>query len=184
MVIKIPAIDFEMVKNLDPLKEAIRTLDQYDLLVLTSQNSFLFFQKLLKELNITVLPPNLKIAVVGDETKALIEKHGFYVAYVPDSPKNSNQLADFLHEKVHLDRKKVLFPKSSLSNSKLPDMLRKWGAWVNDIVLYETMTNTDAKNTLNSIMGYPIDWILFSSPSAVRSFFSFVSFEDIQSMDF
>lgn len=184
VAIRIPTIDFQIVKNLEPLKEAVRTLDQYDLLVLTSQNSFLFFQRLLKEENITKLPPKLKIAVVGEETKSLIEKNGFRVDLVPDQPKNSNQLADFIHEKMQLDRKRVLFPKSSLSNSKLPDMLRKWGAWVNDIVLYETVTNSDAKSTVNSVMGYPIDWILFSSPSAVKSFFSFVPAEDVQSWIF
>lgn len=183
-VIKIPTIDFQIVKNLDPIKQAIQSLADYDLLILTSQNSFQFFYKVMKELNVLTLPPKLKIAVVGDETKKMVEQHGFPVSYVPQEKKNSEHLAELLHEKIKLDRKKVLFPKSSLSNSKLPDKLRKHGAWVNDIVLYETMTNSDAKNTFDAIMGYPIDWILFSSPSAVRSFFSFNSFEQVQSWIF
>jgi len=183
VVIKIPTIDFKLVNHLEQMERAIKNLDQYDLLVLTSQNSFLFFHSLLKQMNV-VLPPKLKIAAVGDETKKVIQQHGYTVSYVPENQKTSDQLADFLQEKINLNRKKVLFPKSSLSNSKLPDKLRNVGAWVDDIVLYETSTNSEAKNTFDAVMGYPIDWILFSSPSAVRSFFSFSSYEEVQSWIF
>jgi|JI10StandDraft_1071094.scaffolds.fasta_scaffold67884_2 uroporphyrinogen-III synthase len=184
LVIRIPTIDFKLVNHLEQMERAISNLEQYDLLVLTSQNSFLFFHQLLKQKNITKLPDKLKIAAVGDETKKVITQHGYTVSYVPENQKTSDQLADYLQEKVNLNRKKVLFPKSSLSNSKLPEKLRGCGAWVDDIVLYETSTNSDAKNTLEAVMGYPIDWILFSSPSAVRSFFSFTSYEETQSWIF
>lgn len=184
VVIKIPTIDFKLVNHLDQINRAIENLAQYDVLVLTSQNSFQFFYKLLKEKNITKLPEKLKIAVVGDETKKMVESHGFQVSYIPENRKTSDQLADYLLNNLHLDRKKILFPKSSLSNSQLPDKLRKSGAWVDDIVLYETSTNSDAKNTFEAIMGYPIDWILFSSPSAVRSFFSMTSYEETQAWIF
>jgi uroporphyrinogen-III synthase len=182
--IKIPTIDFKLVNHLEQIDRAIANLDQYDLLVLTSQNSFEFFHQLLKEKNILKLPPKLKIAAVGDETKKVIEQNGFSVSYVPENQKTSDQLADYLQDKVRLERKKILFPKSSLSNSKLPEKLRKCGAWVDDIVLYETSTYPESKNIFEAIMGYPIDWILFSSPSAVKSFFSFTSYEDTQSWIF
>lgn len=184
VVIRIPTIDFKLVNHLEQMHRAIDNLEQYDLLVLTSQNSFLFFHQLLKEKHISKLPEKLKIAVVGDETKKVVEQNGFHVSYVPENQKTSDQLADFLQDKVRLERKKVLFPKSSLSNSKLPEKLRKGGAWVDDIVLYETSMNTDAQNTFEAVLGYPIDWILFSSPSAVRSFFSYSTYEEIQSWIF
>ncbi len=183
VAIRIPTIDFKLVNHLEQMDRALANLEQYDLLVLTSQNSFLFFHQLLKERNLK-LPEKLKIAAVGDETKKVIEQNGFSVSYVPENQKTSDQLADYLQEKIRLDRKKILFPKSSLSNSKLPEKLRKVGAWVDDIVLYETSSNTDAKAIFEAILGYPIDWILFSSPSAVRTFFSFSSFEEIQSWIF
>lgn len=183
MAIKIPTIDFKLANHLELMYRAIDNLDQYDLLVLTSQNSFHFFHKLLREKNKN-LPEKLKIAVVGDETKDVVQAAGFTVTYVPENQKTSDQLADYLKEKLNLNRKKVLFPKSSLSNSKLPEKLRACGAWVDDIVLYETSSNAEAKNTFESILGYPIDWILFSSPSAVRTFFAFTSFQEIQSWIF
>lgn len=183
VTIKIPTIDFKLVNHLDQIDRALDNLEQYDLLVLTSQNSFEFLYKLIKQRNI-VIPEKLKIAAVGDETKQVIEDAGFKVSYVPDNQKTSDQLADYLIQKVHLTRKKVLFPKSSLSNSKLPDKLRQAGAWVDDIVLYETSTNSESRNVFNAVMGYPVDWILFSSPSAVRSFFSFASYEEVQSWIF
>ncbi|MCC7459693.1 MAG: uroporphyrinogen-III synthase [Proteobacteria bacterium] len=184
VTIKIPTIDFKLVNHLEQIDRALDNLEQYDLLVLTSQNSFEFLYKLLKQRSSLKFPDKLKIAAVGDETKQVIEDAGFKVSYVPENQKTSDQLAEYLIEKVHLNRKKVLFPKSSLSNSKLPEKLRKAGAWVDDIVLYETSTNPDSQNIFNAVMGYPIDWILFSSPSAVRSFFSFASYEEVQSWIF
>lgn len=184
VVIKIPTIDFKLVNHLEQMNRAIDNLAQYDLLILTSQNSFLFLNQLLKDKKITKLPEKLKIAVVGDETKKMVESHGFHVSYLPENRKTSDQLADFLLSNLHLDRKKILFPKSSLSNSQLPEKLRRSGAWVDDIVLYETSMNTDAQSTFEAVMGYPIDWILFSSPSAVRSFFSFSTYEEVQSWIF
>jgi uroporphyrinogen-III synthase len=179
VTIKIPTIEFKLVNHLEQIDRAIENLDQYDLLVLTSQNSFEFLYKLLKQKNALRFPEKLKIAAVGDETRQAIEDAGFKVTYVPENQSTSDQLAEYLQEKVRLTRKKVLFPKSSLSNSKLPEKLRQAGAWVDDIVLYETSTNIDSKNTFNAIMGYSIDWILFSSPSAVRSFFSFAPAEEV-----
>ncbi|MEZ4846466.1 MAG: uroporphyrinogen-III synthase [Bdellovibrionota bacterium] len=155
-------------------------LNSMILLVLTSQNSFEFLHKLLRQQGIEKLPDKLKIAVVGDETKQVVEDAGFKVSYVPENQKTSDQLAEYLIEKVRLSRKKVFFPKSSLSNSKLPDKLRKAGAWVDDIVLYETSTNPDSQNIFNAVMGYPVDWILFSSLSAVRKLLSFASYEEVQ----
>ncbi len=183
VVIKIPTIDFKLVNHLEQIERAVNQLEQYDLLVLTSQNSFHFFFGLIKQMNVK-LPSKLKIAVVGEETMKVVQQNGYTVSYVPENQKTSDQLAEYLQEKINLNRKKVLFPKSSLSNSKLPEKLRQSGAWVDDIVLYETSFNSDSKNTLESVMGYPIDWILFSSPSAVRSFFSFTSYEEVQSWIF
>jgi uroporphyrinogen-III synthase len=182
--IKLPTIDFKLVNNLDPILQAIRTLDQYDILVFTSQNSFEFFHRLMKEEKVLKLPEKLKIAVVGDETKQAVENDGFHVTFIPENRKTSDELADYLVEKAALKKKKVLFPKSSLSISKLPEKLKASGAWVDDIVLYETSTNADAQLVFNSVFGHYIDWILFSSPSAVRSFFSFSDFSEIQTWIF
>ena len=143
-VIKIPAIAFESPAHREPLIDAIANLSTYHLLVLTSQTSADFFAKLLIEAQIE-LPEGIEIAAVGEETKFSIEQHGWHVKYIPFQCKNSNQLADYLIEHVALAGKKVLFPRSSLSVSQLPQKLKNHRAWVDDVVLYETRSNLESK---------------------------------------
>ena len=76
VVIKIPTIDFKLVNHLEQIERAVNQLEQYDLLVLTSQNSFHFFFGLIKQMNVK-LPSKLKIAVVGEETMKVVQQNGY-----------------------------------------------------------------------------------------------------------
>jgi len=64
-----------------------------------------------------------------------------------------------------LKGKKVLFPRSSLSNPFLRDQLLKEGATVEELTVY--------RNTKSPLRKFPqdrIDSVLFTSPSTVKNF--------------
>src|SRR5580693_4743463 len=83
-VIEIPFIEIRKPKSFKPLDSALRNLDTYDWLILTSVNGVeAMWQRLAKlRLRKTNLA-HLRIAAIGPATKKAIEQHGVKVDVVP-----------------------------------------------------------------------------------------------------
>src|SRR5271166_3503306 len=83
-VLEIPFIEIRQPRSFNPPDSALRSLDTYDWLILTSVNGVEAMWKRLAKLRLTKTAlKHLRIAAIGPATKKVIEERGGKVAVVP-----------------------------------------------------------------------------------------------------
>lgn len=66
--------------------------------------------------------------------------------------------------------KRILLPLADIASKKLPDLLRKRGALVEEVVTYRTIIPPDlTPDRLARIFAGGVDMVTFTSPSTVRN---------------
>ena len=111
----------------------------------------------------------LSLCAIGPATAERLRSKGLIPDVVPDDFQAEGLLAA-LGEKVQAGQK-VLLPRAAGSRDVLPEGLRRLGAQVDEIHLYESVPpdSFDAE-TLQAILASPIDLITFTSSSTVVNF--------------
>jgi len=150
------------------LDHAIGTLANYDWVIFTSVHGVRFFSERMVALN--VAPETLmsrRVAAIGPATAAALEGIGKKPDYMP---------SEYLSEKIaaglgDVHGKRILLPRADLASRKLPLVLQKRGALVDDIMAYRTVIPSDlTAEKVKSIFNEGVDWVTFTSPSTVRNF--------------
>jgi len=162
----LPVIEIVPPDNYALLDAALRDLDQYDWLILTSIYGVDAFFSRLNELRIKNLPQGLWVGVVGPRTAQTLLEHGVTPNLVPKEYTSAAILADL---GKNIFGKKFLFPQSNLTRSILADEIRKAGGIVDEIIAYRNIKvklHTSAVDDLR----HGIDIITFASPSSVTGF--------------
>jgi uroporphyrinogen-III synthase len=107
--------------------------------------------------------PLWKIFCLGGKTKEAVLK-------IRSLKKNivaeANNATDLAHKIIEREVKEIVFCCGDRRRDELPDILKKAGITIHELVVYETV------ETPSTIATDDIDAILFFSPSAVKSFFS------------
>ncbi len=84
-VIEIPFIEIRKPRSYKPLDSALKRMDKYDWLILTSVNGADAFATRMKKLRLNPSAlQHLQIAAIGPATRAAIENRGLKVAVVPE----------------------------------------------------------------------------------------------------
>lgn len=170
-----PTIEIRPLDNYDPLKQAIKNLEDYDWLIFTSVNGVRFFWKELRNLGLDAraLGRN-KIAAIGPATAAELEERGIYSDFVPEKYVAESVVDGLL--RLGVKDKKVLIPRAKIAREVLPRELEKAGANVHIVPVYETgLTQEDGKEVLSALENAEINYITFTSSSTVENFFSLIS---------
>lgn len=163
-----PLIRFAPVEESGPLDAALRNLDRFDWLFLTSQNALRFVLERIKVLGVSLTQGAIRVAAVAPVTAAAAEKAGLDVTYVAKKHQGTG-LAEELGPQ--LMGRRVFLPRSDHAGRQLPDALRKAGAEVEDVIAYRTLeTQSGANNLRDTVRRGAIDAIVFYSPSAVHHF--------------
>src|SRR5512146_1609730 len=103
-VLEIPFIEIRPPRSFDALDTALRHVDNYDWLVLTSVNGVQALFARLEKLKLgRQALAHLKVAAIGPATKREIEKHGLRVRVVPQEYV-AESVVDALHGKVNGQR--------------------------------------------------------------------------------
>ena len=160
--IAFPTIQF-LPLPAEPLDHALRQLDRYDWLIFTSANAVQFFFARVEELGLAPTLP--RIAAVGPATAARVAARGLAVDFMPD---------EFVGEELVLGLgalvgQRLLLPRARIGRPKIVEMLRRQGAQVDDVPLYDTVTANPDPAAL-AALAQGIDAITFTSPSSVRNF--------------
>lgn len=170
--VPVPCIEPIVVMEEKELRKSLSNLDQYDWVIFTSQNAFMLFHDELKKMGKIRLLTKLKVATVGHETKDVIEQYGFEIAFTPEIPKTSKEFFEQWTATMDLKGKKIMFPRSKRSISKVPQNLIDLGATVVPIEFYDVRPHKNIPSYYEALVSIETDWIMFSSPTAVNSFFS------------
>src|ERR1700689_4033066 len=185
-VLEVPFIEIRKPRSFKPLDSALKNLESYDWLILTSVNGVEAMWERLGKLQLARVDKNFKasnlgpaldvegrklcIAAIGPATKKAIEQRGAKVDVVPKEYV-AESVVRSLKKKVK--GKRVLLVRAKVARDVIPHELRKAGAEVNVVEAYETILPKSSQNRLRKALKHPQlcpDVITFTSSSTVRNF--------------
>ena len=148
--------------------------DKYDWVIFTSVNAVEIFYERLRENGKDVrVFGGTKICAVGPKTVEALNDIGIQPDFVPTHSRGSAIAA----EMENVSGKKILLPRAKIATADLPNGLRKKGAHVDDIPLYDTVKvaseNRDEIET--DLLNGSIDLVTFTSSSTVTNFLEMFS---------
>src|SRR6201987_4164761 len=175
-VIEIPFIEIRKPRSFQPLDAALKNLDSYDWLILTSVNGVEAMWERLEKLKLrgasqaALKRGLLRIAAIGPATKKAIERRGAKVDVVPKEYV-AESVVRSLKNKVK--RKRVLLVRARVARDVIPFELRKGGAHVDVVEAYETVVPQSSRPRLRQALKNPgkrPHFITFTSSSTVKNF--------------
>jgi uroporphyrinogen III methyltransferase/synthase len=169
-VLILPTVRFAPPSDWQPVDSALRAIDEFDWILLTSQNAVRFFAQRFGELKLDVKSLPLRkplFAVVGPATAQAAMESGFRVDYAA-TVHSGEGLAQELQ--ASLRGASVLLPRSDRADDRLPTSLREVGAHVTEVVAYRTAApkELDAQ-IVNRVQRAEVDAVVFASPSAYHN---------------
>jgi uroporphyrinogen-III synthase len=133
-VIEIPFIEIRKPQSFQPLDQALKNINSYDWLILTSANGVEAMWERVRKLRITRRTlKHLQVAAIGPATKLAIEKHGLKVKMVPEEY-IAESVVKGLREKVK--GKRVVLIRAKVARDVIPEDLRAAGAHVDVVEAY------------------------------------------------
>ena len=169
-VIEFPTIKIVPPDSWDPVDRAIGALEAYNWIIFTSTNGVKFFLKRLKLRRRLLTEFNhLRFCAIGPRTAQEIEKTGAKVNVVPDQ-----YCAEALVERLgieELEGRRILLARAKKARDLVPKELRKLGAAVDVVEVYQTIMPDICKKEIGRVFqGDRIDLITFTSSSTVNHF--------------
>jgi uroporphyrinogen III methyltransferase/synthase len=160
-VIEAPAI------RIAPIAGAAPDLARYDLLCLTSPNGVrLLFERLSAAGRDARALAGLRVAAIGPGTARALGHHGIVADVVPE-----RFVAEGLVEALaDLPIERALIARAAEARDVLPDALRRRGAEVDVLDLYETVSEPLTPPQRQAVAA--ADYVTFTSSSTVRFFFA------------
>ena len=169
-VIEIPFIEIRKPRSFRPLDSALKNLDGYDWLILTSVNGVEAMWNRVRTLRLSLAPEGLRVAAIGPATKKAIEQRGLKVDVVPKEYV-AESVVRSLRKKVK--GKRVLLVRARVARDVIPKELRKAGAHVEVVEAYETVVPQNSRRRLQAALNNPRrrpHVVAFTSSSTVRNF--------------
>ena len=170
-VVEIPFIQIRRPRSFKPLDTALKNLEVYDWLILTSVNGVDATWERLSRLRIGKKNlKHVKVAAIGPATRKAIESRGLKVDVVPEEY-IAESVVKSLRTKVK--SKRILLARAKVARDVIPRELRKLGAQVDVVEAYETVVPAASRTRLRAMMKDAAkrpDVITFTSSSTVRNF--------------
>ncbi len=163
--VEVPVLEIRPPVSFDPLDRALRQLDGYDWLLLTSANTVLSLQSRAQELGIPLtVPASLKVATIGDATAAAARKAGIQVTLVPEA-----YVAESLQRGLTglVSGKKVLLARATIARDVIPVSLQQAGAEVDVVDAYRNEMPAEAPELLRQGLAHGVHGATFTSSSSV-----------------
>ncbi|MGD0786988.1 MAG: uroporphyrinogen-III synthase [Terracidiphilus sp.] len=164
-VVEVPVLEIIPPESYAPLDDALKRLDRYDWLVLTSTNTLDALCCRCARLGVNpAKAKGLNVAAVGRATAEAARHFGFHVAVVPEA-QVAEGLVSALGERVR--GKRVLLPRAAAARDMIPDALRAAGAEVDVVDAYRNVLPERAPEQLRLALAEGIDAATFTSSSSV-----------------
>lgn len=161
----IPTIEIVPPEDLAPLDDAVRQLDRFDSLVLTSANGVeaLFARLRANRLDLRSLA-GVQLVTVGPKTAKALEKHGLRPDLVPKEFQAEGVVEALLAQGV--SGKRFLYPRAELARTLLSERLQQAGAEVMAPVAYRTTCPQGKEEMIRHLLeARELDALCFSSSS-------------------
>jgi uroporphyrinogen-III synthase/uroporphyrinogen III methyltransferase/synthase len=163
--VEVPVLEIQPPADFTPLDRALRSLDTYDWLILTSANTVRSLVERAQSLGLPLVAgSHLQLAAVGEATAAPAHQVGLPVALVPEKYV-AEALVDCLADQVA--GKKILLARAAIARDVIPDALRAAGAQVDVVDAYRNAMPAAAPELLRAALEKGIDAATFTSSSSV-----------------
>lgn len=170
-VLEIPFIEIRTPRSFQKLDHALKNLQNYDWLILTSVNGVDAMWDRLTTLRLKSRElKHVRVAAIGPATKKAIEDRGVKVDVVPKEYV-AESVVQSLRRRAR--GKRVLLVRAKIARDVIPRELRKAGAHVDVAEAYETVVPKSSCNRLLAALQNTKrrpDVITFTSSSTVRNF--------------
>lgn len=161
----LPLIKILPLDNYDEFDSYLKKIPQLDWIIFTSRYSVYYFFKRFFNLGFDARGlSGLTIAAIGSSTNNSLADYGISADLIPQQESSEGLLHEL--KKINLTGKKVLVPRSDLSDKGLTEELEMMGAAVCAPVAYKNVMPDDLPEIDFSFF----DEICFTSPSIVRNF--------------
>ena len=170
-VVEIPFIEIRKPRSFRPLDSALKNLESFDWLILTSVNGVDAMWERMTKLRLEKPAlQDLHIAAIGPATKNAIERHGVKVNVVPKEYV-AESVVRSLRKRVK--NRRVLLVRAKVARDVIPRELREAGAHVDVVEAYETVVPQASRRRLQAALRNPKlrpQVITFTSSSTVNNF--------------
>ena len=164
--VEVPVLEIQPPASFDPLDAALRQLDRYGWLILTSANTVGALEERAAALRLRLeVGASMKVAAIGEATAAAARKAGLAVALIPESYVAESLVASLGDAVVGC---RVLLARAAVARDVIPDALREAGATVDVVDAYRNGMPEDAPERLRSALAAGIDAVPFTSSSSVK----------------
>jgi uroporphyrinogen III methyltransferase/synthase len=165
--IELPAIRIEPRIESEEVRRAVEGIHAYALVCLTSPNAVrLLFEAMAEQGKDARALANATVAAIGPGTAAALAEHGVLADILPERFV-AEALVDALAE-LNLEGRPALVARAAEAREVLPDALRKFGAEVDLVALYETVAERPDPDAIERAS--EADYLTFTSSSTVRNF--------------
>lgn len=164
--VEVPVLEIQPPAGYDAIDLALRRLDTYDWLVLTSANTVRAFAERAAELGLPLAPPpSLKVAAIGEGTATAARKAGLPVTVIPPA-----YVAEAMVETLARQARgqRFLLARAEVARDVIPDALRAAGAIVDVVDAYRNVLPENAPLVLRAALDKRIDAVTFTSSSSVK----------------
>lgn len=162
--VEVPVLEIRPPASFEPLDQALRQLDHYNWLILTSANAVRALAERAGELGIDLIQPvSLKVAAVGESTATAARNAGLQSTFVPES-----YVAEKLVEGLSGEAagKRILLARAAVARDVIPDSLRAAGAEVDVVDAYQNVLPRTAPAQLREAVAGGLDAATFTSSSS------------------
>jgi len=170
-VLEIPFIEIRKPRSFRPLDGALKAVEDYDWLILTSVNGVEAMWERMRKLKIrNAKLKSLRVAAIGPATRKAIEKKGMNVDVVPKEYIAESVVRSL---KTKVKGKRVLLVRAKVARDVIPRELRKAGARVDVVEAYETVVPQSSRSRLRAALNSPNrrpHVVTFTSSSTVKNF--------------
>ncbi len=169
--VTMPTISIEPARDGAPLSRAVRNLDSYDYLLLTSVNGVTMFAAAMDEAEVDARALHgVTICAIGPGTARALRSLGLRPDLVPEDHR-AEGILDLLGEDK-IKGKRILLPRAAVAREILPDALAQRGAEVDLVEAYHTTLPAE-EHTARGVAALEsggVDILTFTSASTVRNF--------------
>jgi uroporphyrinogen-III synthase/uroporphyrinogen III methyltransferase/synthase len=166
--VEVPVLEIRPPASFEPLDAALRQLDRYDWLILTSANALHALVERENALGIALeQPARLKVAAVGEATAAAARKAGLQVAFVPESYVAESLVEGLLKSLQNQPASlRILLARAAIARDVIPDALRSAGVRVDVVDAYRNVLPEAAPERLHRAVQEGLDAATFTSSSS------------------
>lgn len=169
-VLHYPTVSIQPPSSWEPFDKVVSSTIAMDWVIFTSTNGIDGCMKRLQNLEKDIrVFASAKIACVGQTSAEHLKKYGLIADVVPQLFQ-SEGLIDSLKE-FDFREKTVWLPQAEVTRGLLQKRLEEWGANLYHTPVYKNeLPDLDYAPLVQELDNQNIDWITFTSPSAIKNF--------------